>query len=127
MNDDLSKYRIERAFEALNEAKLLNQNSFWNASISRLYYAAYFAVISLLIKNNIQSNTHKGVRIQFGLHFVQTGIFSKEMGKTYTDIFDKRQQSDYDDFVKYDKEFVDNLIPEIENFINTIHLYLNEI
>lgn len=46
--------------------------------INRLYYACFYAVIALLIKNNISTQTHDGARTQFGLIFVKTGIIDKE-------------------------------------------------
>ncbi len=35
----------------------------------------------------------------FGLHFIKTGLINAELGKFYSDISDKRQIGDYDDFV----------------------------
>ena len=37
----------------------------------------------------------------FGLHFVNTGIISRNSGKTYSDIFDRRQKGDYEDFFDF--------------------------
>ena len=68
-NDDLIKYRTSRSLETLKEADLLIQNEFWNASINRIYYACYYAVSALLLKSNINSSSHKGIRQLFGLHF----------------------------------------------------------
>jgi uncharacterized protein (UPF0332 family) len=35
----------------------------------------------------------------FGFHFIQTGLVSKEDGRLFSDLFDRRQTGDYDDFV----------------------------
>ena len=43
--EDYIHYRLERAYEALNDAKLLAANNRWNTSINRLYYALFYAVI----------------------------------------------------------------------------------
>jgi len=90
-NDDLIKYRTSRSLETLKEADLLIQNEFWNASINRIYYACYYAVSALLLKSNINSSSHKGIRQLFGLHFIQTGLISKEDGRMFSDLFDRRQ------------------------------------
>ena len=97
-NDDLIKYRTSRSLETLKEADLLIQNEFWNASINRIYYACYYAVNALLLKSKINSSSHKGIRQLFGLHFIQTGLISKEDGRLISDLFDRRQTGDYDDF-----------------------------
>jgi len=53
---------------------------------------------ALLIKNKIGTTNHTGTRLQFGQHFVKTGIIDKKLGKHYTKLFEKRQKGDYDDF-----------------------------
>jgi uncharacterized protein (UPF0332 family) len=53
MNDkerqELVKYRIKKARETFNEVGLHVENELWNTAVNRLYYACYYAVISLLI------------------------------------------------------------------------------
>ncbi len=122
---DLINYRLSRARSTLNEVSVLIDNELWNTAVNRLYYACYYAVIALLLHNRIKAQTHGGVRQMFGLHFIKTGIVDKELGKFYSDIFDKRQTGDYDDFVDYKKEDVidliqpaNSLIEKIENLIN---------
>jgi uncharacterized protein (UPF0332 family) len=115
-NDELIKYRTSRSLETLKEADLLIQNEFWNASINRIYYACYYAVSALLLKSNIDSNSHKGIRQMFGFHFIQTGLVSKEDGRLFSDLFDRRQTGD-DDFVFYEEETVKIFFHEAEGFI----------
>ncbi len=85
--NDLIQYRINRASETLREAESLIENEFWNASINRTYYACYYAIGALLLTKEINSSTHKGLRQMFGLHFVQTGLMSKEFGKFFSDLY----------------------------------------
>jgi uncharacterized protein (UPF0332 family) len=61
-SEDLVKYRISRSLETLREADAMIQNGFWNASVNRIYYACYYAVSGLLLKKNIETNSHKGIR-----------------------------------------------------------------
>jgi uncharacterized protein (UPF0332 family) len=104
----------------MEEAKLLIDNSFWNASVNRIYYACYYVVIALLLKKDIDTGTHKGVRMMFGLNFVQAGIVSKEDGRFFSDLFDRRQTGDYDDYVSFDQETVKKLFLQAEIFVNKI-------
>jgi uncharacterized protein (UPF0332 family) len=119
-NDDLIKYRINRAFETLREAEIMIEHQFWNASVNRVYYACFYAVSGLLLKKGVDSFTHKGHRQMFGLHFVQTGVVSKEYGKFFSDLFDRRQTGDYDDFITFDKETVLNLFSTGKDFVKEI-------
>ena len=65
----LIAYRIGRAYETLKEADVMKREGFYNAAINRLSYACYYAVIALLLKNDIQTQTHNGVKTMLGLHF----------------------------------------------------------
>lgn len=116
----LINYRTERAYETLNEAQYNADGGFYVAAINRMYYACYYAVIALLLKYDISAQTHGGVRSMLGLHFVSKGIVSKEDGKTFNDLFEKRHSGDYDDFVICDQEMVDNLLPKAKHFIDAI-------
>ena len=66
------QYRFKRSQESFEEALIMIQNSRWNAAVSRLYYACYYAVIALLLKNNIETRTHSGVRTKFSDIFIKT-------------------------------------------------------
>jgi len=124
MNDsereELILYRISRALHTLQEVDILIENQLWSTAINRLYYACYYAVIALLLKNNLNPQTHAGVRQMFGLHFIKTGIISSDLGKFYSDIFDKRLTGDYDDFIVMREEDVIGLVPSAKELILTI-------
>ena len=121
---ELVLYRLTKAKETLSEIDLLIDNQLWNTAVNRLYYACYYAVIALLIRKGIKTQTHAGVRQMFGLHIIKTGLIEKELGRFFSDIFDKRLTGDYDDFVDYERDDVveltipaRKLITEIEKLI----------
>ena len=122
---DLMRYRMQRAYETMKEADVMSRESFYNAAINRLYYACYYAAVALLIKNEIQPQTHNGVKTMLGLHFVSKGKLPKEHGNTFTILFDKRQSGDYDDFIYNDQETVDELYPKAQAFIEAIEQLIN--
>ena len=123
---EIVTYRISKAKETLQEVDLHINNKLWNTAVNRLYYACYYAVIALLIKNKINAQTHGGVRQMFGLHFVKNGLISKESGKFYSDIFDKRQTGDYEDFIDYSEEEVISLIEPAKQLISEINKLIRE-
>lgn len=55
-----------------------------------------------------------------GLHFVKTGKISADLGKVFTDLFDKRHASDYDDFIIVTREDVEDLLPSASKLIEKI-------
>ena len=122
----LIAYRIQRAYETLKEAEVMKRENFYNAAINRLYYACYYATVALLLKYDIQTQTHNGVKTMLGLHFVSTGKLPLRIGKTFTTLFEKRHSGDYDDFMFCDKEMVDELFPQAELFIKSVDELLKE-
>ncbi len=100
---DVIKYRISRAKETLDDAKLLAHNGKWNSAINRLYYAAFYAVSALLLKENINASSHNGTKSKLSEHFIITGKLSKGLGKVYSQLFTWRQKGDYDDLFDFDE------------------------
>lgn len=71
----------------------------------------------MLIDKEIHPHTHTGVRQMFGLHFVKTGIIDISVGKFFTDIYDMRQTSDYDDYIEFSKDDIMDLIDPANTLI----------
>ncbi len=115
---------MSRAKTTLNEIDLHISNELWSTSVNRLYYACYYAVTALLVNQQIAAQTHSGVRHMFGLHFIKTNLIDREIGKFYTDIFDKRQTGDYDDYVTFSRDEVVSLIEPAKKLISEIERLL---
>ena len=118
--EDYIRYRIERANETLLEVKSHLDNGFWNTAINRMYYACYYAVSALLVKNNVEVNSHAGVRQQFGQLYVKPGIIDRDLGKHFTELFEKRNRGDYNDFIDFDESEALELFPKTVELIDRI-------
>ena len=116
-NRDLVQYRIERAHETLEDAVILQKSRRWEACVNRLYYACYYAVSGLLLQKGLFSSKHTGIRSLFNLHFVKSGKVPKDYAKTFNDLFERRQESDYVDFVRFTESQVLPWIEQTEKFI----------
>lgn len=123
---DYIEYRLAKAYESFDDAKLLSKNESWNASINRLYYACYYAVSALLLQKGVTTQTHNGLKTQFNLLFVKTGIISIEQGRLYADLMDWRQKGDYGDMFDFDKESVVALIEPVRALLDTIKQLLEK-
>lgn len=122
--EDLINHRLNKARVNFAEAKGAAKAGFLNSSINRLYYSCFYALTALLFKENINAKTHSGVRHMLGLHFIETGKISRELGKFYSTLFESRQQNDYEDFFVIEDEFLIKLISETEEFIATIEAHI---
>lgn len=122
--DEYVEYRIKSAFNTYEAAKVLADNGFWNSAVNRLYYSVYYAVNALLVKNEIITSTHTGLRTQFSLQFVKTGIMDKKYGALLAELYDWRQKGDYDNVFDYNSESV---LPLFQSVIEMIQLIQREI
>ena len=110
----------------LKEIPYLKQQGYYNTAVNRLYYACYYAAVALLIKHEINPGTHAGVKQMIGLHFVATGRMSRELGRCFSLLFERRHSSDYDDFAYSSEEEIDELLPKATDFIEAIEVLLKE-
>ena len=124
--NDLIQYRKSRSLDTFKEAEIMINSGYWNASVNRIYYACYYAVSGLLLMKTIETNSHKGIRQMFGLHLVQTGLVSKEDGRFFSDLYDRRQTGDYDDYFLYDEETVLDLFNQAKGFIERIVVLIDQ-
>jgi uncharacterized protein (UPF0332 family) len=121
MGNDFISYRLQRANETILEVKILIDNKLWNTAINRMYYACFYAVSALLIKNGVAATSHSGVRQKFGQLFVQTGLMDRNLAKHFSELFEKRQKGDYNDFFDFDEQTVLDLYEPSVQFIKEIN------
>ena len=125
--DSLIRERIRKAEDTLEASKLLASQNHWNSAANRLYYSAFYAVLALLAKMEVKTSTHSGAKSEFYRLFIKTGRLERRFGELYTDLFSKRQESDYEDFLHFMQTDIDPLIPQVEEFIETIETEINEV
>ncbi len=118
-------YRLERATETLEEARLMQREGHWNTCANRLYYAAFYAVSALLVQDEHVSAKHSGIKALFNQHYVKLGIVVKENGRLYNRLFDLRQEGDYMDFVSFEAEIIQPLVEETALFVDNIKSLLS--
>jgi uncharacterized protein (UPF0332 family) len=118
--EELIQYRKNQAEKSLEEAKLLVDNNFLNSAVNRLYYSCFYMITALLAEEGLKAKTHSGVKILFNKHFVKKKIISKKSGRLFSDLFDKRQEGDYQDFFEFDRKTILPLIDKTESFLNEL-------
>jgi len=124
--EDLINYRLLRARDTLDDAQILADNNKWNSTINRLYYAAYYAVMALLLDSDLKPTTHNGAKSNFSEYFVATNKIPREFGKIYSQLFTWRQKGDYDDLFDFDKEKVLPYFTPVKELIDKIEEILKK-
>lgn len=61
-----------------------------------------------------------------GIHFVVTGKLSREQGRNFSLLFERRHTSDYDDFSFSTEQDVTDLYEKANDFINAVGKLLEE-
>jgi len=117
---NLVTYRLARADETLEDARILAKAKRWNACLNRLYYACFYAVSALLVRDGLSSSKHAGVRGLFNQNYVKTGNVTKQLARIYNDLFERRQEGDYIDFVRFKESQVVPWISKAEELIGHI-------
>jgi uncharacterized protein (UPF0332 family) len=117
---ELVSYRMTRAEETLEDACILARAGRWNACVNRLYYACFYAISALLVRDGLSSSKHAGVRSLFNRRYVKTGEVPKDFARIYNDLFERRQEGDYIDFVSFQEAQVLPWISKAEELIGYI-------
>lgn len=117
---ELVKYRLENARQTFAEVPSHKDNKFYKTAINRLYYACYYAATALLVNDGYDTHTHNGVKTLLALHYVKENKLEKSFGKMYGQLFNMRQESDYEDWISPDENDVLFFIEPVEQFISAI-------
>ena len=126
--EDLCQYRLKQAEETLQVAKECLENKHFKDSINRSYYAAFYAIKSILALGKVDFKRHKDVMAYFNKTYVANGKFEREIGRGLGRLQQKREKSDYDDFYIASQEEAKEQIDIAEKTIIEVKKYLqNEI
>ena len=130
MNDNLKAlihYRLEQAEESISSAKLLLENEKYRPIVSRAYYAMFYAVLALLVKEKLKVSKHSGVIGTFNRVFVKKGIFDKALSRWLQEAFDLRQRADYREMFTVSFERADSILKNAEIFVTKVKGHFEDI
>lgn len=91
---------MQKASKALAAARLLLANADVEGACNRAYYAMFDAAHAALLASGAEIaetsiRTHRGLVGAFGLHLVQKGRVSRELGRTLNEVEQIRLLADY--------------------------------
>ena len=118
------KLLLEKSLRAIKSSELLLNENDYETSISRSYYAMFYAAEALLLTKNLKFSSHKSVISLFGQHYVKTGILKLEHGKNFSKAFEKRIISDYDFMITITKDQAQQSLLWAKEFTDDIKRYL---
>lgn len=124
--EDLYKYRVASAKEALESARILMNVNSYKAANNRAYYAIFHAINAVHALNGAAYKRHKDALANFNKDYVKTGIFPRSLGRKIGQAEDIRHASDYDDFYIAVKSEVEELIETATELIKCIEEYFEK-
>ena len=128
MNDINKKANIQMEVEkgqaCLRQATLLFKNNEYDGVISRAYYAVFHYASALLLTKGLEARSHEGLIRLFNLHFIKTGVFSKQYSTILSHAQKAREEADYWTEIPFTKEDAELRLNESSEFIKNAEEYL---
>lgn len=118
---------LKQGEERLQAAKELLRLGFYNDAISRGYYAMFSVITLLLYSQGKSYSSHKGLITAFHKEFIKTEIFQKHVGTSFSDLFQKRQDSDYKASAHFTKEEGEASVSAAEELMEMVLSYLKDV
>lgn len=117
---------IQRSQRAIVSAELLLGEGDFDSSVSRSYYAMFYATEALLLTQKLKFSSHRSVISLFGEHFVKSGTFKQEMGRRLGKTFEKRLVGDYSFAPEVNEEEAKESLSWAREFIKEIMDHLRK-
>lgn len=122
----LCVYRLERAKEDLQAARVNHESGLFKASVNRSYYAIFHGIRAVNILNGFDASKHSSVIAHFNQYFVHTGEFERGLYKIIDGAYRIREKSDYSDFFVVSKGDSAIQLEHAEAFIKAVEEYVRK-
>ena len=124
--ESFSKYRLNKAKETLETAKMILENGKdFSSANNRAYYAIFYAIRAVLAIKEVDFKRHKDVLAYFNKEYVNKGIFPKMLGRKISQAQRIREDSDYDDENEPSLEKTEQQIETAQELIELVEDYIN--
>ena len=122
---DLSDYRLERAKEDIQTAKINIDNGLYKGAVNRSYYAIFHAIRAVNVLDGFDASKHSSVIAHFNQYHVHMGDFEKGTYKIIDSAYRIREKCDYSDFFIVSKEDAVDQYEKALAFIASVECYLS--
>lgn len=119
-----SRAYLSRAEEAMRAASSLLDENFYRDSISRSYYAMFYAATAALLIIGQEASSHAALVAQFSEHLVNTGYIPKEFGRTLNRAMNIRMNADYDVSAKITKDLALKGLKDARRFVDAVRKFM---
>ncbi len=96
MKEKTVQERLTRTSSDLDASRLLLKGGFLDQAASRAYYAAFYAAEAALLRLGETRSSHAGLIAAFGALVVKSGGFDPSIAALLRELFDLRNDADYE-------------------------------
>ena len=117
---ELIKYRLDEAKDTIYDVQLLISNDRLRSAINRIYYGMFYSLLALGLKFEFETSKHQQLIGWFNKNFISEGLIDTKYGKIINKALNRRMKGDYDSYVAFEKEIVEEMFEEMMDFIKEI-------
>jgi len=118
--DELIKLRLEQARETISDAEILIQFKKFRSAVNRIYYGMFYCLLALGLKHEFETSKHQQLIGWFNKNFIHTKKIDEKYGQMIRDAFRERQKGDYEVYIQFSKEEVEQLFEDMKVFVTEI-------
>lgn len=120
------KMQLEKSDRFMSEADAVAGLQLWDLVAKRIYYAVFFAMAGMFVKDGFPVKSHKGAVVVFGQKYVSTGKFDSKWGHFYARLQELREKCDYNLVYVSTEEEMRPLMVDAKNLISEIRKYIQK-
>ncbi len=123
---ELIQYRLDEAKDTQTDVSLLISHDRLRAAINRIYYGMFYALLALGLKYNFETSKHLQLLGWFNKNFIHEGLIDTKYGKIINKAYNRRTKGDYDSYVEFDIDMINEMFVEMKDFINVIDEFIKD-
>jgi len=120
---EVGLYR-DRARQALTQARDVFKLGHYDLTISRAYYAMFYATCALLSSRGVVTKSHSAAHALFAQYFVKPGLIEAEYSRMLGNTFNLRLDSDYEIVMSHSQAEAENALEDAARFVERIETYM---
>lgn len=119
--------RMAVARDKLRAAKTMLEAQLYNDTISRAYYAMFYASKALLLALGEDPHKHEGVVSMYGERIAKVRLGDPKYGELLRKAKELREDADYEDFFHATKEQAEDAVQKAKDFVDQAEIVLQKI
>ncbi len=126
MNHEKIDRLLKKSQKYLQSAAVLLELEDFDSTVSRAYFAMFYAAQALLLRNRRTLPRNHGLRTAFIESYVTTGRLPERAGIAFNDAANLQEMADYGFDFAMTKDAAEHILQEAEAFVNSLALLAEE-